>query len=153
MDRGLRPFSGHRTGIVVLMSDSLTELPSTSWERRKVEAMSRIQQVALDLFDAHGYRNVTIERVAAAAEVSPSSIYRYFGTNDFDKITPAVFDAGRDRLTFDFADEKDPGRRFALWTLLHALGDAPDPAATFKDPRLREAAQRYALLAARIDEN
>lgn len=42
--------------------------------------MTHVQQVALDLFDAHGFDAVTIEQVAQAAEVSPSSIYRYFGT-------------------------------------------------------------------------
>ncbi|WP_378739627.1 TetR/AcrR family transcriptional regulator [Nocardia brasiliensis] len=82
-----------------MMSDAAVELPSTSWERRKIEAMSRIQRVALDLFDAHGYRNVTIERVAAAAGVSPSSVYRYFGTKEMlvlhDEADPKVLDAIR----------------------------------------------------------
>ncbi|WP_167837766.1 TetR/AcrR family transcriptional regulator [Nocardia altamirensis] len=81
------------------MSDAAVELPSTSWERRKMEAMSRIQRVALDLFDAHGYRNVTIERVAAAAAVSPSSVYRYFGTKEMlvlhDEADPKILEAIR----------------------------------------------------------
>ncbi len=42
--------------------------------------MTHVQQVGLDLFDAHGFDAVTIEQVAQAAEVSPSSVYRYFGT-------------------------------------------------------------------------
>lgn len=42
--------------------------------------MWRIQEVALDLFDEHGFERVTIEQIADAAEVSPSSVYRYFGT-------------------------------------------------------------------------
>lgn len=54
----------------------------TAWERRKREAMDRIQRAAFDLFDEHGYRDVTVERVAAAAGVSPSSIYRYFGNKE-----------------------------------------------------------------------
>jgi len=44
--------------------------------------MDRIQRAAFDLFDEHGYRDVTVERVASAAGVSPSSIYRYFGTKE-----------------------------------------------------------------------
>jgi AcrR family transcriptional regulator len=44
--------------------------------------MRHVQGVALDLFDEHGFEAVTIERVAAAAEVSPSSVYRYFGTKE-----------------------------------------------------------------------
>lgn len=52
-------------------------------ERKKLQAMRRIQEVALDLFDRYGYGNVTIERIAAEAEVSPSSVYRYFGTKEY----------------------------------------------------------------------
>lgn len=51
-------------------------------ERKKRTAMRRIQEVALDLFDERGFENVTIEQIAEAAEVSPSSVYRYFGTKE-----------------------------------------------------------------------
>jgi AcrR family transcriptional regulator len=51
-------------------------------ERKKLAAMRRIQSIALDLFDELGFENVTIEQIAAAAEVSPSSVYRYFGTKE-----------------------------------------------------------------------
>ena len=51
-------------------------------ERKKLAAMRRIQAMALDLFDEFGFENVTIEQIAAAAEVSPSSVYRYFGTKE-----------------------------------------------------------------------
>lgn len=44
--------------------------------------MRRIQEAALDLFDERGFTSVTIEAIADAAEVSPSSIYRYFGTKE-----------------------------------------------------------------------
>ena len=58
--------------------------------------MRRIQQVALDLFDERGYRNVTVERVAAEAGVSPSSIYRYFGTKEmlvlYDEYDPQILE-------------------------------------------------------------
>jgi len=42
--------------------------------------MRHIQNVALEMFDERGFANVTVEDVAAAAEVSPSSVYRYFHT-------------------------------------------------------------------------
>lgn len=42
--------------------------------------MTHVQQVALDLFDSHGFDAVTIEQIAQDAQVSPSSVYRYFGT-------------------------------------------------------------------------
>lgn len=44
--------------------------------------MERIQECALDLFDERGFAAVKIEDVAIAAGVSPSSIYRYFGTKE-----------------------------------------------------------------------
>ena len=49
------------------------------WRRT---AMQAIQEKALDLFDERGFAAVTIEEIAAAAEVSPSSVYRYFRTKE-----------------------------------------------------------------------
>ncbi|MBF6329999.1 TetR/AcrR family transcriptional regulator [Nocardia transvalensis] len=81
------------------MSEPAADSFPTLWERRKFEAMARIQQVALDLFDEHGYREVTVERVAAAAGVSPSSVYRYFGTKEmlvlYDEADPKLLDVLR----------------------------------------------------------
>lgn len=51
-------------------------------DRQKSAAMRRIQEAALDLFDARGYEAVSIEQIAEAALVSPSSIYRWFGTKE-----------------------------------------------------------------------
>jgi AcrR family transcriptional regulator len=51
-------------------------------ERKRLAAMRRIQDVAIDQFEQHGFDEVTIEQVAAASEVSPSSVYRYFGTKE-----------------------------------------------------------------------
>lgn len=94
---GVRPNSAGYSRVD--MSESVVESPGSLWERRKVEAMSRIQRVALDLFDEYGYRDVTVERVAAAAGVSPSSIYRYFGTKEmlvlYDEADPQVLDVLR----------------------------------------------------------
>jgi AcrR family transcriptional regulator len=51
-------------------------------ERKRIAAMRRIQETALDLFDERGFGAVTIEQIAEAADVSPSSVYRYFGTKE-----------------------------------------------------------------------
>ena len=74
---------------------------------------------------------------------------RYFGVADLAEVTPAVQEAGVDRLRVDLGLEKDRDRRFALWSLLHVLGQAPDLDVAFKDEADREAARNLMdLLAA-----
>jgi hypothetical protein len=68
-------------------------------------------------------------------------LQRYFGTTDLGKASPAVQAAGLDRLRVEFGLETDRGRKFALWALLHLLGQAPDLDVAFKDEADREAAR------------
>lgn len=51
-------------------------------ERKKARTMRQVQTVALRLFTERGFDAVTIEQVAAEAEVSPSTVYRYLGTKE-----------------------------------------------------------------------
>ncbi|MDO5499571.1 MAG: TetR family transcriptional regulator [Propionibacteriaceae bacterium] len=51
-------------------------------DRKKAATMRHVQAVAMDLFDERGFEAVKVEDVAAAAEVSPSTVYRYFGTKE-----------------------------------------------------------------------
>lgn len=44
--------------------------------------MRRVQAAALDLIEARGYDAVTIEEIAAAAESSPATVYRNFGSKE-----------------------------------------------------------------------
>ena len=74
---------------------------------------------------------------------------RYFGASDLAEVSPAVQQAGVDRLRVDFGLEKDRDRRFALWTLLYVLGQAPDLDVAFEDDADRDAARNLMdLLAA-----
>ncbi|MFG3342933.1 TetR/AcrR family transcriptional regulator [Glycomyces sp. NPDC048151] len=59
-----------------------TAAPQGLQARKKLAAMHRIQAAALDLFEERGFDQVGIEAVAAAAEVSPRTVYRYFGTKE-----------------------------------------------------------------------
>lgn len=51
-------------------------------ERKRRATMDKIQTTALELFEARGFTQVSVEEIASAAEVSPSSVYRYFGTKE-----------------------------------------------------------------------
>ena len=46
--------------------------------RKKVQTRTAIQREALRLFRAQGYAATTIEQIAEAAEVAPSTVFRYF---------------------------------------------------------------------------
>ena len=51
-------------------------------ERKKTRTRFAIQQEALRLFREQGYSSTTVEQIADAAEVSPSTFFRYFPTKD-----------------------------------------------------------------------
>jgi hypothetical protein len=74
---------------------------------------------------------------------------RYFGTADLAGVTPAALGSGIERMKVDLGLEKDRGGRFALWALLHMLGEAPDLDVAFKDERDRDLARDFMDLADR----
>ncbi|GIH63183.1 acyl-CoA-like ligand-binding transcription factor [Microbispora siamensis] len=51
-------------------------------ERKKAKTRRTIQEEALRLFAEQGYEATTIEQIAEAAEVSPSTFFRYFPTKE-----------------------------------------------------------------------
>lgn len=70
-------------------------------------------------------------------------LLRYFGTSDISALTPAVQVAGAEHARVDLGLERDPGKRFALWSLLYLLDEAPDLDVVFKDEADREAARNF----------
>jgi len=74
---------------------------------------------------------------------------RYFGTADLPSLSPGALAAGIERMQVELGLEKDRGRRFALWALMHMLGAAPDLDVAFKDEADREAARNFMDLAER----
>ena len=58
------------------------EKPLTARKRQALEMRSRIQNVALDLFDRDGFENVAVEQIAQAAGCSVGNIYHYFKSKD-----------------------------------------------------------------------
>jgi AcrR family transcriptional regulator len=51
-------------------------------ERKKARTRAAIREHALRLFRAQGYAATTVEQIAAAAEVSPSTFFRYYPTKE-----------------------------------------------------------------------
>jgi AcrR family transcriptional regulator len=68
-------------------------------ERKKAKTKAAIQQHAMRLFGERGYQATTVEQVAAAAEVSPSTFFRYFPTKEdvvlYDALDPVLLEAFR----------------------------------------------------------
>ncbi|MGY4771930.1 TetR/AcrR family transcriptional regulator [Kribbella sp. CWNU-51] len=140
-------------------------------ERWRVKARRTIQECALDLFDERGFAAVTIEEIAAAAEVSPSSVYRYFGTKE-GILVADEFDTMSQEALEEILDLKDPVGSLVQIVLRYEA--APDDSETsraerspwrrvryfFQEPSVRMAAcaaldragQRIAPLMARTGE-
>ena len=68
---------------------------------------------------------------------------RFFGTADLQQLSPGALQAGMERMQVEFGLETDRGRRFALWSLMFMLGEAPDLDVAFEDAADRDAARNF----------
>ena len=80
-------------------------------------------------------------------------LLHYFGTADVSSITREVLTSGVQRMNVDLGLARDPGRRFALWTLLYMLGSAPDIDVAFANEADREAARDFMDMADKADQS
>ena len=56
--------------------------PAGLRERKKARTRAAIQAAALDLFERQGYHATTVDQIAAQAEVSQATFFRYFPTKE-----------------------------------------------------------------------
>ena len=68
-------------------------------ERKKAKTRQAIQEPAIRLFRSQGYDRTTVEQIADAADVSPSTFFRYFPTKEdvvlYDALDPLLMEAFR----------------------------------------------------------
>lgn len=87
-------------------------------ERKKLRTLQTIRREAYRLFAAQGYEATTVDQIADAAEVSPSTFFRYFPTKEDvvlkDEYDPALVEALRAR---------PPGEPI-IESIRHALTDS-----------------------------
>src|SRR5438445_2877811 len=75
-------------------------------ERKKARTRAAIRQEAMRLFREQGWEKTTVEQIAEAAEVSPSTFFRYFPTkedvvlrDDYDELMVESFRAQPAEMT------------------------------------------------------
>jgi AcrR family transcriptional regulator len=73
-------------------------------ERKKARTRAALREHALRLFREQGYQRTTVEQIAAAAEVSPSTFFRYFPTKE-----DLVLQDDMDTRMIEAFDQQPPG--------------------------------------------
>ncbi|WP_228373636.1 TetR family transcriptional regulator [Demequina soli] len=88
------------------MSELVKPVGTRAIARDAVRA--RISEVAVDLFDTHGFDEVTVEQIAAAVGVSTRSVHRYFPAKEDTVVADPAGLGERVRDAFAARPEDEP---------------------------------------------
>ena len=76
------------------MPDTITPVAQSLRERKKLKTRESIQREAMRLIAKQGYDKTTVEQIAAAVEVSPSTFFNYFPSKEdvvlYDAYDPII---------------------------------------------------------------
>lgn len=135
-------------------------------ERKAEKTRKRISSEALQLFKRRGYEQTTMETIAEAAEVSASTLYRYFPSKDLILLEPMSgyldFSAAISRRAADLPVEEALAEAVFAWAkwqdtnaeeilLVRSLIDqAPIPRARLWDIAYQKQRELNAVLAKKL---
>jgi len=119
-------------------------------DRKKSQTRDAIRREAMRLIEANGYGNTNIEQIAAAAEVAPSTFFRYFPTKESVLITNDLDQVMLDLLAAQPADMA-PFKAFR-YSLETTWATATEAEWEFERNRLRVVLSVPELKAAQLDE-
>ncbi len=119
-------------------------------ERKKIKTRETIRREAFRLIEDNGYAATTVEQIAEAAEVSPSTFFRYFPTKESvllaDDLDPVILSA-LDEQPPDLSPSQAVRRAY-----LAAMANMSDDEREFEDTRQRLMFSIPELKAALYDE-
>jgi len=84
-------------------------------ERKKYERRQRIERVAIDLFERNGFDAISIEQIAAAADIAPRTFFSYFETKEDVVLSDYAHRLQRIRDTLRDRPQREPA-----WAALQA---------------------------------
>ncbi len=83
------------------MPRTITPIARGLRERKKLKTREAIQREAVRLFGKQGYDQTTVEQIAAAVEISPSTFFNYFPSKEdvvlYDAYDPVIIELMAER--------------------------------------------------------
>lgn len=100
----------------------MAAVPPSLRDRKKRQTHELLQAIALELFDARGFDDVTVDEIAECADVSRSTFFRYFPTKEDVLVGRATERLEELRAAFAGREADEPVLRTLRWAL-QALAD------------------------------